>query len=232
MLSLFQIIRSLLLISFFSFSAFAQYGLPDDRYQGFGYLFLGAEQFDFGDISTRLSDADYPELADKFITIGGGGLFFARRLIIGGEGAAIIKRTTDDATQSLKLSSSGSYGLLSLGFSILNNNSIRLYPLAGIGAGISEISLRQNNNLSFDELLATPGVTTSLSQTHLLISTAIGIDIPIATNRKNKMAVGIRFGYNISAYSSDWKADDVSLTGSPVGDMSGPFIKILLGTGR
>ncbi|MEL6823800.1 MAG: hypothetical protein AAFP70_18745, partial [Calditrichota bacterium] len=59
-----------LLLMLQTFSAAAQYSLPDNRYQGFGFLFLGAEELNAGAISDRFAASGYTKPAERFVTIG------------------------------------------------------------------------------------------------------------------------------------------------------------------
>lgn len=223
------------LIFLLTFPATSQYSLPDTRYQGFGFLFLGAEEISAGDISNRFIAAEYTEPAERFFTIGGGGLFFTNRLIIGGEGSAIIKRSTSGPDDSISLSRSGSYGFLSLGYTLIDKPTLRAYPLLGIGAGLSEFSVSNERDVNFDELLAEPGSLTRLSQAHFLLNASIGLDLPVGASSisgRNKLILGVRLGYTLSLANSSWKDESRSINDSPDGDMSGPFIKLLIGTGR
>lgn len=226
---------AVLLVLLLTFSTNAQYSLPDTRYQGFGFLFLGGEELSAEAISEQFSAAGYTEPAKRFITIGGGGLFFADRFIIGGEGSAIIKRNTPGPDDAISLSRSGSYGFLSVGYTLIDQTSFRVYPLLGMGAGLSEFSISNKRDITFDELLAEPGSITRLFQAHFLLNGSVGCDFPVGASSissRNKLILGVRVGYTISLVSSSWNDENQTIDGAPDGDMSGPFIKLLIGTGR
>lgn len=169
---------------------------------------------------------------DNGITIGGGGQIVVRNFVIGGEGHGTLTQEGTFGTQTAKLRSG--WGTFNLGYVVWSKRGFMLYPRVGVGGYNNRLTLMSNtgpNTVDQTVIGIYPG--TELVQKGVLLSGDIGFSWMPGFDETSGagLVLGLNIGYNYAATSGDWYAYDNVLTGGPVVDPSGVFVRLTIGGG-
>jgi hypothetical protein len=123
-------------------------------------------------------------------SLGGGGHSITNRWILGGEGHSAFGPEN-----------AGGYGFLNLGYLLLREDFILVYPLLGLGGGAM-----------------TSDISSTVSKCALL-NPAVGLDFLIPTKKTSGLLVGLRAGYTFTVYSNsfDWSMPYIRLVAGGYG---------------
>ena len=207
----------------------------DKSRSGIHYFMLGGALVDNSEVNQRMSRLGYGEFSRYGFSIGFGGLRTYRRYVKGGEFEGMFwKRSKKNGTESRF--TTGRF--LSLhGFSLVSSPNISLYPLIGIGGGVTSLWAGPKE-VPFDSAFAIPSQlpeSSPLHQLSFLIDLGFGLQFsrPIPHGRPGRMAIGIRAGYIFDPVDNDrWYRNGTRLTGGPDSDLSGPYLRLTLGGSR
>jgi len=200
---------------------------------GMGYFMVGSSIMDVKALNSRLEGKGYPALSDKFVSLGGGGHGIIGRAIIGGEGHGLIGEEV--TTGSYKVSIGAGYGLFNAGYIVYSTDSLRVYPLLGIGGGGIELSIVEKGSPSFDETLDNPRRMAVLSTGGLLLQFALGTDylLKLGGTKKERggLVFGLRLGYSFAPIKGGWSMDGIGISDAPRVGITGPYIRLILAGG-
>ncbi len=150
------------------------------------------------------------------------------RLMMGGElrGLIFMDRVSNNMRSSF---SSGSL-LLKSGYNVINTDHVQLYPYLGLGVGLLDLMVR-DNEVPFDSaLVRRHHSTVSMYQTKFLVDLGVAFDLLGGKNPKHLGVLGIRAGYSFDPYTSDrWHHDGEILTNSPTPALNGAYVMLTLG---
>lgn len=202
---------------------------------GMGYSMFGTSRIDIEDLNAKLESKGYSSIPDNFFSVGGGGhSIINNRLIIGGEGHALLGEevTTGNKKNSIYIV----YGFFNLGYILYSVQELRVYPLLGLGGGGMNLNITEEvTSLSFDEVLDNPKRGVELSTDGFLVNLAFGIDylLKLGEDEKGKggLVLGLRAGYTLSPFKSDWTTDKIEISGAPETAITGPYIRLMIGGG-
>lgn len=199
--------------------------------EGAGYFAIGTNVTELGPLNDRLSGAGYPTFSSEMLSIGGGGYgVSAGRLLLGGEGYGLI--TSDAGYQGRTVSVGGGYGLFTLGYLFRPRHNLRVFPQVGIGGGGLVLEIGSAGADDFDDVLETPNRSATLEQGSVLVSLGAGLEYQFSTpGDRGGIRVGLRAGYLLAPYTSDWQIDDHSLSSGPDATLGGPFLRLTIGGG-
>jgi hypothetical protein len=109
----------------------------DDMLEGRCYVTLGVSSLDLGALNDRLVRNGYPTSPEHLFAVGGGGHGIRRRWVIGGEGQGLVGRTKDAIRGGRNNESTvmAGYGFFNLGYTVVKQRDVHVYPLVGIGGG-------------------------------------------------------------------------------------------------
>jgi hypothetical protein len=115
---------------------------------------------------------------------GGGGASITNRWVLGGEGHS-----------SFGSSSAGGYGFLNLGYAVVAEDFVLVYPLVGLGGGA-----------------VTSAIDSSVSKCALL-NPSIAVDFLLPLGKDSGILLGLHAGYTFSVYSNtfDWSMPHLRL---------------------
>ena len=194
-----------------------------------GYLML-----DLDELNARLLSAGYPEMDDRFLTLGGAGYRVMNRILIGGEGHGLLGReeTTADATRRISLN--GGYGLFRLGYLLLADYGFDLVPAIGIGGGGMSLKITERGSPTFDDVLGQPARSSTLSTGMLLVDGSVGVNYRVALGppdrRRGGILIGLHGGYLYSPWNSSWDLDGLSdVAGGPELLIQGFYGRVTIG---
>jgi hypothetical protein len=217
-----------------SASAFA----PATR--GMGYFSLGLHVNDMKDFQARLdhSGVGYPAEAKDYLVIGAGGMFCGRRLVVGAEGFGLI--SPQRAGGGYRTSLTGGYGIVQVGYALVNSERFTLYPLIGFGGGAFTWKVQRDVvPSSFEETIERPEMGVSMLNASFVLQAALGADywLPLGRGERGTscLVLGVRVGYAYSPFGDNWEIqmyDRASeLGGGPTLGITGPFLRLVMGWG-
>jgi hypothetical protein len=197
----------------------------------------GAMAIDMSPMNERLSDAGYPEDLPLFFPIVGGqafGLF--SHFVIGGSGAGIFPRTAD-MPGAREVSASGAWGTFDFGYQLVRVNGFLLAPVASLGGYGMAVILSSTEEQSFDEVLATPNRSTTLSNKGVLggismLAKLVVLGRPSSVpGARSGLSLGLRVGGLYGIPFREWQADGVTADDGPSFGLRGGYAALSLGAG-
>ncbi len=198
-----------------------------------GFFMFGARIIDLENLSSALERKGYGKFSDKFISLGGGGCGIIGKLIVGGEGHGIIEKSVYNG--DFKTSIRGGYGLFDIGYQIYSKNYMNIYPMIGIGGGGINLRIVERKDQSFDEIIENPRRGSELATDGFLLNFSFTIDnlMKIKEGRRCEcgLAYGIRIGYLLAPFKTDWKIYGMEVNNGPRASFQGPYVVILIGGG-
>jgi hypothetical protein len=208
--------------------------------RGMAYLDFGLHLNRMGDFQSYLdrSDMGYPTLAKTYWTLGGGGLFIGRSLVVGLEGVCLLSRERAAGGHQSELG--GAFGLLQIGYALINSDRLTLYPLIGAGGGAFTWHVQSDvRPESFEDAILYPEKGSSLLNASFILQAALGADYWVRMKSGDRgtscVVVGLRLGYTYSPFGDNWElltADQaLELKGGPELGITGPFFRLVVGWG-
>ena len=202
---------------------------------GMGYSIFGRSFLDLKDFNAKLESNGYSAITENFFSVGGGGHgIIKNKFIIGGEGHSLLGGGTTVGTYENSLIIN--YGFLDFGYIIYSVGELRLYPLIGLGGGGMKFKISEKlTSLSFDDILDTPDRNSEISKSSFLLNLAFGLDylLKFAEDEKGRggMLLGLRAGYCVSPFKSNWNMGEIEISGVPDLGFTGPYIRLMIGGG-
>ena len=124
----------------------------------------------------------------------------------------------------------GGYGLFTMGYRFWLARQVVVFPQAGIGGGGLALDIGSTGTENFDDVLDDPNREASLQRGSLLVSLGAGVEYRFATaETPGGFQVGLRAGYLLSPYSSDWTLSDDQLSGGPDASFEGLYVRLTIG---
>lgn len=159
------------------------------------------------------------------------------------DGLGFTPITTSQTTNNLKARYNQYQAYLRLGYNVAQNADMRLYPFIGANFSGAVLNIqdnaRQQNTSDFSQELLNSTSSKTLYQPNFGIELGGGFDYLIKLTAKKmdnvtierSIPIGLRAGYYINTYASDWKIDDYGLGGSPNQKHSAVFVSFNIGLG-
>jgi hypothetical protein len=195
-----------------------------------GFIAFGWHHADVDELNSRLVANGYPEFSGHFVNFGGGFNWWKRQVMFSVELNGLLQPGETSALHETSLT--GGYIVGSVGLPIKPASNIYVYPMISAGAGGAQLDIETRASVSFEELLDNPGRTASVSNAAFMFGPQLGahVFLPIGKIAGRGMIVGVRAGYLLAAFESDWsEIDGESVNGGPAMDFSGPHITIVIG---
>lgn len=193
-----------------------------------GYVAVGVNVADLDPLNDRLSATGYPTVSTELFSVGAGGYrVVANRLLFGAEMNGLF--VPRQAARGRDVFVGGGYGLVTLGYLTRPTPRLRLYPQAGVGGGGLVLDIGDDGTDSFDDVLADPDRSATLSTGSLLVSLGFGLEYQFGAPTEKGVRLGLRGGYLLSALSSDWSLDRDRVGGGPDASLQGPFLRLTVG---
>lgn len=202
---------------------------PTEEKYGGGFFALGVNGTDLGPLNTRLRSAGYPTFPSELFAVGGGGYgVIAGRLLLGGEGYGLIGPSR--GFQGREVNVGGGYGLLTIGYRFDPTDQLVAYPQVGIGGGGLSLEIGSAGADRFDDVLDNPNREATLTKGSLLVSLGVGLEYRFrSSDEPGGFHLGLRAGYLLSPYNTDWTLGEDRLAGGPDAGFGGPFVRLLIG---
>jgi len=203
--------------------------------------FGGVALFDMASVNDRLSQNGYGKsLPILFPILGGQGFGLLGHFLIGGSGAGVLARSVDGPTGpggDTKISASGAWGTVDLGYQLLRVNGFLLAPVISLGGYGMSLDINSKADESFDDATKNPTRGASLTRhgfvggISLIAKTiVIGRNAHVADARSG-WSLGLRVGGLYSIPTRGWKSDDAAITGGPTFGLRGGYAALSIGAG-
>ena len=173
-------------------------------------LTLGVQQLDLGGMNDRLEQAGYGRFGGRYYRIGYADYRVIDAFLIGGEIDFMFP--TELRVARGEVANAHSYattGMLNVGYAVRASQTAMVYPLIGIGGGMLGLHVSRRCDASFDEMIANPGRTTSMSEWSWLYNIGAGVDQLVILRRTPRAAdaliVGARQLYTGTLSTGGWR---------------------------
>jgi hypothetical protein len=121
---------------------------------------------------------------------------------------------------------------LDLGYDLLKNEKIMLYPLAGLGLqGYQALVHKDNSNVAFNDVLQSQAVQNSISSVkfnNAFLVYRLGVGVSIKSPKCPSSSIGIQAGYAGSFKKNSWRSNENQvLNNSPEDKISQFYISLM-----
>ena len=193
---------------------------------------LGGSFQKFDGLNDRVAGlASYEQLKDYTATLGLGWLKERNGVI---SNAGVMIGSSMSGHRDEKSSTIRFIGInADIGYDVLKNDMIMLYPFAGLGfQAYQAIFYKDNSAIDFDDVLGSSVVQNSITpvkfkNTFLVYRAGFGISFKSSKYPSN--SIGIQAGYTGSFKKNDWRTNDSqSLSNSPEDRISQIFVSLIV----
>jgi hypothetical protein len=173
-------------------------------------------------------------MSGDYLTLGGGGYGARGRFLIGGEGHGLLGRSETTPGGARQLSTAGGYGLFRVGYLAVAGDALDLYPLLGIGGGGTSVKIAERDAPTFDEVLADPERSATLSTGMFLMDVAVAVSYRVAMGQREEgeggFLLGVQAGYTFAPGQASWTLDGINnVAAGPAYQIEGPYVRLSLG---
>lgn len=205
---------------------------------GRGYFMAGTNILDFDGFNAALRAQGYPTFSSNLFSIGLGGHGIINRFILGGEAHGLLTSNKNFSLSGrrYKRSLETGYAFFNVGYQIIRHNGFALFPLIGLGGGGMTLRILDKTTSTFDEILADPGRSATLTTGGILTHASLGLDYLVTTRQtahlKRGFVLGLRAGYNFAPITGDWHLEASDVDGGPELRVTGPYARLIIGLGN
>jgi hypothetical protein len=200
---------------------------------GLGFYAPGIHTISFSKLNSSLP-AGYPEILNRpFVSVGQGYGFFSN-FVIGGEGGGFHAGTFTHGSQVVELS--GSLGYFSLGYVVINNKGLLVFPTVSIGDNEVEMFIHEKGQAApFTSVTSVPYQSVTVKYNTKMVKVSAAAIYVAKGNRSESGAgglmVGLEVGYQMAYKTGVWSYDNGTLTGGPDFSNNAFFVQLLIGGG-
>jgi hypothetical protein len=193
---------------------------------------LGGSIQKFNGINSRVANLpQYKQLMDYTATLGLGWFKEKDRLISNG-GVTIgssMSRHRDQKSSTIRYIAFNA----DIGYDLLKNENISLYPLAGLGVqAYQAVFFKDNSAVDFNGVLTSPSAQTSITPVKFknqFLVYRFGAGVSFTSPKCPSNSIGLQGGYTGSFRRNDWKTNyGQTLGNSPTDRISQFYISLLL----
>ncbi|MBX3254999.1 MAG: hypothetical protein KF862_12730 [Chitinophagaceae bacterium] len=196
---------------------------------------IGASFQSFNGLNGRVANLpQYSQLKDVAATLGLG-WFKEMNRVISDAGFTIgssMSRKKDEKSSTIRHIGFNA----NIGYDVLKNEKITLYPLVGLGAqAYQAVFYKDNSAIDFNDVLASPAVESSITPVRfnnafLVYRAGIGVAFKSPGHPSN--AIGLQAGYTGSFRKNAWKSSAGQLLGNAPQDRISQFYVSLVLTSK
>jgi hypothetical protein len=195
---------------------------------GGGFFAVGVHAADLTSLNDRLQQTGYTTFPSEMVAVGGGGYgLVSGRMMLGGEGYGLLLPSREG--QGRTVSVEGGYGLFTLGYPFRPARGLQIHPLVGIGGGGLSLDIGSAEADQFEDVLKDPNRSASLTKASVLMSVGAGLEYRFQNRETGGLQIGLRGGYLLSPYNTDWSISGRPLSDGPEASLQGPFLRVFLG---
>jgi hypothetical protein len=197
---------------------------------GAGFISVGAQGIDTGELESFLDARGYPTFGRTAVTVGLGAYrILSSGVMLSGEFNGLIIGEEEHGGGDVGLG--GGYVTLGVGYAVNLSPRARIYPRLGVGVGGMGLWVNQEDTVAFEDVLSgrtpIPLREPVLSRDGVVFDLGAGAEI-LPGGRRGPL-IGVRAGYLAAPFSSDWDAYELTATGGPDSSISGPYARLTVG---
>jgi hypothetical protein len=201
---------------------------------GRGFFQVGYMRLGMDDLNTALAGGGLPTMDEDVLTLGGAGYGARGRFLIGGEGHALTGRKETTPGGARELAVSGGYGMFRIGYLVVTGDAFDIYPLFGIGGGGMSLKIAERGAPTFDQVIADPETSSTLSTTVFVLDVAAAANFRITMSDNEDgvggFLLGVQAGYSFTPAQSGWTLDGTNdVAGGPDLRIQGPYVRLSIG---
>ena len=213
---------------------------------------VGTMLFDVSKLNARFERPDlklltpprstgFDAISNDAVGYGIGGYGPIGRLLVGGEYQyADVGEEASPSGRTNRLETT--YVMATVGYALFTGWKFTLYPYLGIGGGQVALSLKSRDggptvsttsNPTFDEVVLSPGRSSTMKGSYILVQPGLGFDYLLQRNQKDHLGitVGMRFSTNLSPNRTTWKYQGRDVYGGPDVGPVGTSFRLIFGIG-
>lgn len=201
---------------------------------GIGFFAPGIHTIQFSKMNSFLPDG-YPVITNKPFVTAGAGYGIISNFVVGGEGGTMHAGSfKNNGNQVVDLT--GDFGFFSLGYVVLNNKGLLVYPLISIGSNDLRMYIHERDlNPPFVAVVSEPyQAATLLYKTNMLKFSVSGL-YTLQGSKSEKgsagLMIGLEVGYQLSYKTGTWTYDNGEVSGGPDFNSNAFFIQLMIGGG-
>ena len=199
---------------------------------GAAWISGGMSRIATGELDDRLAAHGYPAFGQTAYTLGVGGYrILSNGVMLGFEGHGFGVGEEDHDGNEVELG--GGYATLAVGYAIELSPRVRVYPRIGIGAGGLALEIESaDDTVGFDDVLTNPTPVPwvrdpLLSRDGMVVDLGGGAEF-LPGGRSGPL-LGVRLGYLLAPWNSDWDSWERDAIGGPDASIAGPYIRLMVG---
>ncbi|HKJ93218.1 MAG TPA: hypothetical protein VJ957_08620 [Longimicrobiales bacterium] len=200
-----------------------------------GYFMMGGSLLKVDDLNAQLTQRAYAAFPDRFISLGGGVHYVVNQAVVAGEAHALVAERASSSNGTFSSSLGGGLATLGVGYLIYEGDNLDIYPLIGAGWGSMTLDLTERSAPTFGDVLDNPQRGAHMRNSGFVVSFSLGGDYVFdaggANDHRKGFLLGIRAGYAYAPVQNDWRLANIDLTSGPAMNVTGPFIRVMLGLG-
>jgi hypothetical protein len=183
-----------------------------------------------GQLNNAMQALNFPTFDEVGVSIGIGIYKTFGAFMAGGEGALAFFHESNTAIYDGSLSSG--LGFAQIGYRIISSSSVLLYPLVGIGGGVTNLSIAEKApNQSFNQVMSGTGRSVDISTGNVMINLSLNLNYFTREVTISGFHFGVTAGYYFALPSQGWYTFNDNVVGGPGFDLSGPYLKLRFGGG-
>lgn len=149
--------------------------------------------------------------------------------------------TSDDNNLKARFNQYQAY--LRLGYNVIKEPDVRIFPFAGVNVSAEVLNIEDNNGIkstsNFSDEILNSTSSKTFYQPNLGIELGGGLDYSIKVKEKQldcitiqrSIPIGIRAGYYINAAQGDWRIENYKLQDGPDKKQNAFFVSVNIGLG-
>jgi len=193
-------------------------------------------------LNQDLNKAGIPSLSSNDVWINASMAHYNHNWIME-DGLGFTPTSTATSANNLKARYNQYQAYFRTGYNVLTEDDIRLYPFVGLNFSAAVLDIQDNariqNTSDFTTELLNSTSSKTFYQPNFGIELGGGFDYLIKMKPKRKefftvqrsIPIGIRAGYYINTYASDWRIDNYGFGNSPNQKQSAVFLSFNIGLG-
>ncbi|MCM2323883.1 MAG: hypothetical protein NDJ90_11540 [Oligoflexia bacterium] len=203
--------------------------------EGRGFFMIGRHFKNPTALNNLLQPRGYGTFQDGILIGGQGYGVLGNGFLLGGEGYGILYGEPKGQLVNYDVSLNGALGFLNVGYLLLNDSRLHIYPMIGLGGGALHLGVHNPNVSTFDNVLTIPARSSDLTRGFLALNFSIGtdylIDLANKEDEEGGLAIGLRAGYLLSVSRFGWEVNEAKITDGPDTALDGFYVSFMLGGG-
>lgn len=200
---------------------------------GIGFFVPGVQFFAPGELNAHFP-SNYPDMSFSLYTQAGSGYGIFKNFIYGFEGGGyeggpFIK-------DNIQVDLTGGYSSFQLGYIVFAKGKFMAFPVIGLNWNQLDFYIHQpNQTQTFSAITMSPDEGTMLTYKATALNISMNASYflggKVTDGGGGGLMLGLQVGYQSPAFNGTWTYDNGAVTDGPGFDMSGFYVRLLIGGG-